>query len=32
VETGVAAARAGHIANLAYKRGGQIAWTGKSGD
>jgi hypothetical protein len=26
VETGVAAARAGHIANLAYNRGGQIAW------
>jgi predicted dehydrogenase len=26
VETGVAAARAGHIANLAYHRGGQIAW------
>jgi predicted dehydrogenase len=26
VETGVAAARAGHIANLAYRRGGQIAW------
>lgn len=30
VETGVSAARAGHIANLAYKRGGQIAWTGKT--
>lgn len=29
VETGVAAARAGHIANLAYKRGGQIAWPAK---
>lgn len=29
VETGVAAARAGQIANLAYRRGGQIAWTGK---
>jgi hypothetical protein len=26
VETGVAAARAGHIANLAYHRGGQITW------
>jgi predicted dehydrogenase len=26
VETGVSAARAGHIANLAYQRGGQIAW------
>jgi predicted dehydrogenase len=26
VETGVAAARAGHIGNLAYKRGGQVAW------
>jgi len=26
VETGVAAARAGHIANLAYHRGGQISW------
>lgn len=31
VETGVSAARAGHIANLAYKRGGQIAWAGKTG-
>jgi predicted dehydrogenase len=30
VETGVAAARAGHIANLAYHRGGQIAWPPKS--
>jgi predicted dehydrogenase len=30
VETGVAAARAGQIANLAYSRGGQIAWTGKA--
>src|ERR1700720_2887736 len=30
VETGVAAARAGHIANLAYRRGGQIAWPPKS--
>ena len=26
VETGVAAARAGHIGNLAYHRGGQVAW------
>jgi predicted dehydrogenase len=26
VETGVSAARAGHISNLAYHRGGQIAW------
>ena len=26
VETGVAAARAGHIANLAYSRGGQVVW------
>jgi predicted dehydrogenase len=30
VETGVAAARAGQIANLAYQRGGQIAWPLKS--
>jgi predicted dehydrogenase len=30
VETGVAAARAGHIANLAYHRGGQIMWPPKS--
>jgi predicted dehydrogenase len=30
VETGVSAARAGHIANLAYHRGGQIAWPLKS--
>jgi len=30
VETGVAAARAGQIANLAYRRGGQIAWPPKS--
>ena len=30
VETGVAAARAGHIGNLAYHRGGQIAWPGKA--
>ena len=29
VETGVAAARAGQIANLAYQKGGQITWTGK---
>jgi hypothetical protein len=26
VEAGVAAARAGHIANLAYKRGAQVSW------
>jgi len=31
VETGVSAARAGHIANLAYRRGGQIAWPAKTG-
>jgi predicted dehydrogenase len=30
VETGVAAARAGHIANLAYQRGVQIAWPSKT--
>jgi len=30
VETGVAAARAGHIGNLAYHRGGQTAWPGKT--
>jgi predicted dehydrogenase len=30
VETGVAAARAGHIANLAYQRGGQVAWPPKT--
>lgn len=29
VETGVAAARAGHIVNLAYQRSGQIAWPPK---
>ena len=29
VETGVAAARAGHIANMAYRRGGQITWPAK---
>jgi predicted dehydrogenase len=29
VETGVSAARAGHIANLAYRRGGQITWPPK---
>jgi predicted dehydrogenase len=29
VETGVAAARAGQIGNLAYSRGGQIAWPAK---
>jgi hypothetical protein len=26
VETGVAAARAGHLGNLAYHHGGQSAW------
>jgi predicted dehydrogenase len=30
VETGVAAARAGQIANLAYHRGGQITWPPKA--
>ena len=30
VETGVAAARAGHIGNLAYHRGGQVTWPVKS--
>jgi predicted dehydrogenase len=30
VETGVAAARAGQIANLAYQRSGQISWPPKS--
>ena len=30
VETGVAAARAGQIVNLAYQRGGQITWPQKS--
>jgi predicted dehydrogenase len=30
VETGVAAARAGHIGNLAHHRGGQIAWPTKT--
>jgi hypothetical protein len=30
VETGVAAARAGHIGNLAYRRGGQTAWPPKA--
>jgi hypothetical protein len=29
VETGIAAARAGHIANLAYHRTGQITWPPK---
>ena len=29
VETGVAAARAGHIANLAYQRGGPVTWPSK---
>jgi predicted dehydrogenase len=32
VETGVAAARAGHIGNLAYRRGGQMTWPPKTGD
>ena len=30
VETGIAAARAGHIANLAYKHNGQISWPPKA--
>ena len=30
VETGVAAARAGHIGNLAHQRGGQITWPPKA--
>jgi len=30
VETGVSAARVGHIANMAYHRGGQIARPPKS--
>ena len=30
VETGVAAARAGHIANLAYHRNGQVSWPTKA--
>ena len=30
VEAGVAAARAGHIANLAYHRGGQTTWPAKT--
>lgn len=30
VETGVAAARAGHIGNLAYQHGGQTAWPAKA--
>jgi hypothetical protein len=30
VETGIAAARAGHIANLAYKHTGQITWPPKA--
>jgi hypothetical protein len=30
VETGVAAARAGQIGNLAFKRGGQITWPAKA--
>jgi predicted dehydrogenase len=32
VETGVAAARAGHIGNLAFHRGGQTAWPPKAQD
>jgi hypothetical protein len=30
VETGIACARAGQIANLAYRRSGQIAWPPKT--
>jgi hypothetical protein len=30
VETGVAAARAGHIGNLAYQHGGQYTWPAKA--
>ncbi len=30
VEAGITCARAGHIANLAYHRGGQIAWPAKN--
>jgi predicted dehydrogenase len=30
VEAGIAAARAGHIGNLAYRRGGQITWPVKA--
>jgi hypothetical protein len=30
VETGISCARAGHIANLAYKRTGQISWPPKN--
>jgi hypothetical protein len=30
VEAGVAAARAGHIGNLAFKRGGQTSWPVKT--
>jgi predicted dehydrogenase len=30
VETGVSAARAGHIANLAYHKGGQVTWPARS--
>lgn len=30
VETGVAAARAGHIGNLAYHKGGQVSWPVKA--
>ncbi len=30
IETGIAAARAGHIGNLAFTRGGQITWPSKA--
>ncbi len=30
VETGIAAARAGQIGNLAYQRGGQLPWPAKA--
>ena len=30
VEAGIAAARAGHIGNLAYHRGGHTAWPAKA--
>jgi hypothetical protein len=30
VETGIAAARAGQIGNLAYHRGGQLPWPAKA--
>ncbi len=29
VEAGVAAARAGHMGNMAYRRGGMVSWPGK---